>query len=76
MDSSTYGSMVERGGYATGGIVGEGGPELVWLNRGVHIASTATTLAAFIQSAFTAGRAVEVFRRDPDDGCAGVPAKV
>jgi hypothetical protein len=75
MDSSTYGSMVERGGYATGGIVGESGPELVWLNRGDHITSTAT-LAEFIQSGFAAERMIEVFHRDPDDGCAGVPARV
>lgn len=76
MDSSTYGSMVEHGGYATGGIVGEHGPEIVWLDRGVHVSRTSATLAAFLQSGFTPERAIEVFRRDPDDGCAGVPARV
>jgi hypothetical protein len=75
MDSSTYGSMVERGGYRTGGIVGEHGPEIVWLDQGVHV-THATTLAEFIQSSFTVGRAIDLGPRDPDDGCAGVPARV
>lgn len=36
MDAQTYGRLVERGGYATGGVVlvGESGPQLTFLLRG------------------------------------------
>lgn len=70
MDASSYGRMVERGGYATGGVVqsagftlvGEAGPELRFLRPSDEVLTPA-----------------EYFRRrreHPDDGTAGVPAKV
>jgi hypothetical protein len=61
MDASSYGRMVERGGYASGGpvLVGESGPEMWLLKPGEEVLTPA-----------------EYARRRRDDGTAGVPAKV
>lgn len=102
MDASSYGRMVERGGYATGGFVGESGPELVWANSGgcvmpaaglVSNPDTSVTLevsktfgispsavtpafAALFMDLIRSGRIRLTGAQDPDDGSAGVPAKV
>jgi hypothetical protein len=76
MDASTYGRLVERGGYATGGIVrttgltlvGESGPELTWLNAANPSLGHPVTEAAFRQESLSTWP-------DPDDGAAGVPAR-
>jgi hypothetical protein len=73
MDASTYGRMVERGGYATGGIVlvGERGPELTRLPAGCTVSSMADAQFALMMDALPAApRTV-----DPDDGAAGVLAR-
>ena len=70
MDASSYGRMVERGGYATGGtvqstgftLIGEPGPEL--------------SAALMRGSGFISVQLQPPGARDPDDGTAGVPAKV
>lgn len=73
MDASTYGRLVERGGYATGGIihrsglvlVGEAGPELTPVTAGTVIMDDAE---ARLRQLFARRRC------DPDDGAAGVLA--
>jgi len=74
VDASSYGRLVERGGYATGGtvrttgltLVGESGPELTFLAAGCTVLDPAEALL----------RQLFASRSDPDDGSAGVPAKV
>lgn len=68
MDAQTYGRMVERGGYATGGVVqntgftlfGDGTPETRWPS-----ACAAPPIFLVLPEP-----------RDPDDGTAGVPARI
>lgn len=64
MDSYSYGSMVEHGGYATGGVILTGTTEAssVWANLAMRL-----TIEGQIQLPGA---------HDLDDGCAGVPAKV
>jgi hypothetical protein len=84
MDSSTYGSMVEHGGPATGGLVGECGPELVRVGKGESVSTSTGMRATYallpmrrIPGAGGTFAPVAGFNwLDPDDGCAGVPAKV
>lgn len=93
MDASSYGRMVERGGYATGGFIGEHGPEISFASCCGYIQpaaglvsrlDTSVTLtvagdAAFaeaLQRVVAEGRIQLPGDRDPDDGTAGVPARV
>lgn len=90
MDASSYGQLVEGGSggnYATGGFVGEHGPEIVWTSGGCYLPAaglvsrldTSATVARLLAGGFTpdsAWRAVTTGDRDPDDGSAGVPAKL
>lgn len=76
MDATTYGRLVERGGYATGGIVtypglvlvGESGPELTWLNAANPSLGHPVSEAAFRQEILGTWP-------DLDDGTAGVLAR-
>ena len=74
--------------YATGGIVGEPGPEITWVGGGCVIPAGALAARgsvtvtinpaasdAFAQALIASMQCGEV-RLYPDDGSAGVPAKV
>lgn len=113
MDASTYGRMVDHGGYATGGVVqstgftliadgapeasyrlcGEHGPEISFASCCGYIqpatglvsrSDTRITLTvsgdawfgATLQGMAAEGHIQLLGSRDPDDGTAGVPAKV
>jgi serine/threonine protein phosphatase PrpC len=71
MDSSTYGSMVNHGGHATGGIAS---PTLTM--TAFRCGADDAQLAETIGRLFAEGKIQLTTARDPDDGCAGVPAKV
>jgi hypothetical protein len=83
MDSSTYGHLVNHGGYATGGIVS---PSLTMVGTGDHetcfipTGGTVSTLRAGYLLLMAGMPMVDLLAishdADPDDGCAGVPAKV
>lgn len=72
MDASTYGRLVERGGYATGGVVQSTGFTLIG-ESGCEIPAA---LMRAIGSGFISVQLRPPGARDPDDGSAGVPAKV
>lgn len=100
MDASTYGRMVEQGGYATGGVVqssgftlvGEHGPEPLFVPRGGYIqpaglVSRSDTSVTLVTNPETSAQVSAMLQRafrfseiriigGPDDGSAGVPAKV
>lgn len=92
MDASSYGRLVERGGYATGGtagpagftFVGEHGPEIAsaggwcpdWTPRVTLTASGGLQFAETLGRLFADGQIRLPGEADPDDGTAGVPAKV
>jgi hypothetical protein len=74
MDSSTYGSMVEHGGYATGGIASTSTTKLI--DAGFTPASATGEMRLLRHSGVVSIQLQRPGTRDPDDGCAGVPARV
>lgn len=102
LTAGSYGRLVERGGYATGGLVGEHGPEIAWAPAGTCVLPAAGLVSRLDTSATRwldvtghvqpswsesvlaseggSGSVTYGLRlptaRDPDDGSAGVPAKI
>lgn len=97
MDASSYGRMVERGGYATGGVVqstgftlfGDGTPETRFASPAAGLVSRLDTsiTASLLDAGFTPavlwavqdetlGWLSYYGNPKPDDGTAGVPARV
>jgi len=72
VDASSYGRLVERGGYATGGTVQSTGFTLI----GEAGCEFPAALLRAIESGFISVQLQPPGAHDPDDGTAGVPARI